>query len=86
MILTYYHGRSLFIKNKWKSFVEKYFKDIEFIGFDFGYYFPSIKISNWEEIKDKLSKSYKPLYISNTMDEMEENIKKNNEYRIGDIK
>lgn len=62
-ILTYYHGRNLFIKNEFKPFVKKYFKDVKFIGFECGNFTPSIQISNWEEIKESLPKSYQPLEV-----------------------
>lgn len=58
--LTYTHGRDLFLKNQFKSFVSKYFKDVEFLGFECGNWNPSIKISNWNEIKNSLPKSYQP--------------------------
>jgi len=62
-ILIYTHARNLFIKNEFKPFVKKYFKDFEFLGFECGMWNPEIKISNWEEIKDILPKSYLPLEV-----------------------
>ena len=58
--LNYYHGRSLFIGGEFKPFVKKYFKDVDFLGFDSGNWGPSISISNWDEVKDVLPKSYMP--------------------------
>lgn len=54
--LTYYHGRSLFAGSEFKPFVNKYFKDVEFEGFESGRWSPSIIISNWDEVKDILPK------------------------------
>ena len=55
-ILTYTHTRNLFIKTKFKPFVNKYFKDVRFLGCEYGNWEPSISISNWEEIKYQLPK------------------------------
>lgn len=63
-ILNYTHGRNLFTRNEFKPFVNKYFKDVQFLGFESGYWGPSISISNWDEVKDVLPKSYKPENIS----------------------
>ncbi len=63
VILVYRHGRNLFTKNEFKPFVKKYFKDVQFIGFASGNWYPSILISNWKEIKDTLPKSYQPLEV-----------------------
>lgn len=54
--LTYTHGRNLFIKNEFKPFVNKYFKDVRFEGFESGNWGPTISISNWDETKDILPK------------------------------
>lgn len=64
-ILNYTHGRNLFIRNEFKPFVKKYFKDVEFLGFESGNWGPSISISNWDEVKDILPKSYQPESVSN---------------------
>ena len=61
--LTYTHGRNLFHKNEFKPFVHKYFKDVKFEGFESGNWFPQISISNWDEIKGVLPKSYLPIKI-----------------------
>jgi len=61
--LTYNHSRNLFYKGDYKSFVKKYFKDVKFEGFECGYWLPSITISNWDEIKAILPKSYHPIKI-----------------------
>jgi len=61
--LTYTHSRNLFAKNEFKPFVKKYFKDVVFLGFECGYWGPSISISNWEDIKESLPKSYKPTEV-----------------------
>ncbi len=62
-ILTYTHGRNLFTKNEFKPFVHKYFKDVEFLGFESGNWEPSISISNWEEIKNDLPKYAIPIKV-----------------------
>ncbi|MBA7532318.1 hypothetical protein ES705_24544 [subsurface metagenome] len=62
--LTYTHGRDLFKGSAFKSFVNKYFKDVGFEGFEFGNWYPQISISNWDEIKDKLPKSYMPIKVN----------------------
>ncbi len=59
--LIYRHARNLFTKNEFKPFVKKYFKDVEFVGFECGNWNPHIRISNWEEIKNILPKSYQPI-------------------------
>ena len=62
-ILTYPHSRHLFSRNEFKPFVNKYFKDVKFLGCNSGNYFLSISVSNWNEVKDILFKSYRPLEI-----------------------
>ncbi|KKN13195.1 hypothetical protein LCGC14_1008930 [marine sediment metagenome] len=62
--LTYIHGRNLFKGSEFKSFVHKYFKDVRFEGFESGYWYPQISISNWDEVKDILPKSYTPYKIN----------------------
>jgi len=59
-ILNYTHARNLFCGNKFHSFVFKYFKDVKFLGFESGNWGPSISVSNWDEVKDTLPKSYQP--------------------------
>jgi len=61
--LTYTHTRNLFQKNEYKSFVAKYFKDVDFLGCECGNWNPSIKVSNWNEVKDSLPKSYQPIEV-----------------------
>ena len=62
-ILTYTHGRNLFTGSNFKPFVNKYFKDVEFLGFESGNWEPSISISNWEEVKNELPKYAIPLKV-----------------------
>jgi len=59
--LTYTHSRNLFTKNEFKPFVKKYFKDVKFMGCEYGNWYPTIIISNWDEVKDILPKSYMPI-------------------------
>lgn len=66
--LTYIHTRNLFIRNEFKSFVNRYFKDVKFKGCSSGNWDPIIEISNWDEIKDILPKSYTPAKIENKKD------------------
>lgn len=62
-ILTYTHTRNIFIKNEFKPFVKKYFKDVRFLGCDSGNWNPKIEISNWEDIKYQLPKYAIPIEI-----------------------
>lgn len=62
-LLTYMHARNIFVKSEFKPFVRKYFKDVEFIGFEFGMWSPTIKVSNYEEVKNILPKYAKPVKI-----------------------
>ncbi len=61
--LTYSRQGDLFTKYgvNFKPFVKKYFKDYKFEGFEYGRKFPMISISNWNEVRDILPKSYKPI-------------------------
>lgn len=68
-ILLYYHARNLLSNNQWKPFIDNYFEQFKFLGFSSGSYYPEISISNWEEIKNNLPKSYKPL-LAVTEDEL----------------
>ena len=63
--IIYKHGRNLFNGGDFKPFVNKYFKDVVFEGFEYGNWYPAITISNWNEIKNILPKSYKPYKIQN---------------------
>jgi len=58
VILTYYHTRNLFSKNKFKPFVKKYFEDVKFLGTESGNYSPAISVSltSFEKNKFKLPK------------------------------
>ncbi|GAI31019.1 unnamed protein product, partial [marine sediment metagenome] len=47
--IIYRHGRNLFDGSDFKPFVNKYFKDVIFEGFECGNWYPAITISNWEE-------------------------------------
>jgi len=58
--LTYYHTRSLFTKNEFKPFVNKYFKNVRFVGAESGNNNPMIEVSNYNEVKDVLPKYAKP--------------------------
>ncbi len=60
-ILTYTHTRDLFTKNEFKPFVKKYFKDVEFLGCETGNWYPQLKVSNYEDVKHQLPKSYLPI-------------------------
>ncbi len=63
--LTYTHGRDIFKGSEFKLFINKYFKDVRFEGFESGNWYPIISISNWDDIKDKLPKSYIPIKTHN---------------------
>jgi hypothetical protein len=70
LYLTYVHSRNVFLRGEYKSFVRKFFKDVEFEGFEVGYYYPTISISGMVEafrIED-LPKSYKPHAIHTAND------------------
>lgn len=62
--LLYRHERNIFLKGQWKAFINKYFKDVKFLGCECGYHYPTIEISNWDEVKDILPKSYQPLEVT----------------------
>lgn len=79
--LTYYHGRNVFIRNEWKPFINRYFKDIIFLGFDCGHYGPTIEITNWEEVKNNLPKSYQPIYVNGELNELHPKYKDMKEYQ-----
>lgn len=59
--LTYTHTRNLFIKNEFKPFVKKYFKDVKFLGTESGNWDAKISISNWDEVKNIIPKYAKPI-------------------------
>jgi len=61
--LTYSRHRNIFLHDQYKSWIHKWFKDVRFEGFEYGYYHPTISISNWEEVKAILPKSYTPLKV-----------------------
>lgn len=63
--LTYTHGRDIFKDFEFRPFIRKYFKDVKFEGSEYGNWYPKISISNWDEVKDILPKSYKPIKIEN---------------------
>ena len=62
-ILTYTHTRNLFTGNKFKPFVNKYFKEARFEGSDGGWD-AKLSVSNYEEVKNILPKYAKPLKIN----------------------
>ena len=62
-ILTYTHIRNLFRGTKFKPFVNKYFKDVKYLGTECGNWEPSISISNWEDVKYQLPKYAIPVKI-----------------------
>ena len=62
-VLTYTHTRNIFIKNKWKPFFTKNFKDLRFEGCEYGNWKPKVSLTNWDEIKDLIPKSYKPIKV-----------------------
>jgi hypothetical protein len=49
--------------NIWKSWVKKCFKDVRFEGTEYGNWYPVISVSNWDDVKDQLPDSYKPIDI-----------------------
>ena len=55
-VLTYPHTRNLFVKDSFKPFVKKYFKDVRFIGTECGRFDAAIEVSNYEEVKNDLPK------------------------------
>lgn len=59
-ILTYYHTRQLFLNNKFKPFVRKYFKNPVYLGSVAGRYDAELQVDNWEEVKNILPKYAKP--------------------------
>ena len=61
--LKYTHCRDIMTKNIWKSWVKKCFKDVRFEGTEYGNWYPVISVSNWDDVKDQLPDSYKPIDI-----------------------
>lgn len=61
--LVYTHNKSIFLHGEWKAWVTKWFENPKFEGFESGFYNPHVSITNWEQIKDKLPKSYHPFKI-----------------------
>lgn len=62
-VLTYPYTRSLFTKNEFKPFVNKYFKDVRFIGTECGNYDAAIEVSNYEDVKNDLPKYARPAKV-----------------------
>ncbi len=62
-VLTYPHTRNLFVKDSFKPFVKKYFKDARFIGTECGKYDAAIEVSNYEEVKNDLPKYARPAKV-----------------------
>jgi len=62
-LLTYYHTRNLFAGSDFKKWVCKYFTGVEYMGTKSGNYSPSILVTNYEEVKKKLPKSYLPIQV-----------------------
>lgn len=79
--LTYSHNRNVFIKDDWKPFINKYFENVKFLGFESGRYEPSISITNWEEVKDKLPKSYQPHMVNGVLNPLHPKYKEMKEYQ-----
>lgn len=63
-VLIYTHTRNIFIGNKFKPFVDKYFKDARFEGSDGGWC-AELSVSNYEEVKDILPKYARPESVKN---------------------
>lgn len=61
--LEYRHTRNIMSCNEWKSWVSKWFKNVRFHGCEYGNHNPVISITNWDEVKDVLPKSYKPCKV-----------------------
>ena len=63
-ILTYNHTKNLFSRNEFKPFVNKYFKDVKFLGTEYGNWNPQIVVSNWSEVKNTIPKYAKPFKVN----------------------
>jgi len=63
-LLVYGRTRQLFAGSNFKPFVNKYFKDVEYLGAQDGQYgyHATISISNWQEVKGILPKYAIPEY------------------------
>lgn len=59
--LTFYHARTLFKGSSYKPWLAKWFGEFEYLGCETGNFYPSIMVSNYEDVKDKLPKSYQPI-------------------------
>lgn len=62
-LLTYCHTRNLFAGSDFKKWVRKYFNDVEYAGTESGHYRPSILVTNYEDVKEKLPKTYRPVKV-----------------------
>ena len=63
VILTYHHTRNLFWKDSFLPFVNKYFKDVKYLGTESGNWSPKIKVNNWDEVKYELPKYAIPVKV-----------------------
>lgn len=78
IVLTYHHTRNLFRKDSFLPFVNKYFKDVEYLGTESGNWSPQIKVSNWDEVKQELPKYAIPVKVESD----KKGILKNENYRL----
>ncbi len=62
-LLTYKHTRDLFSGSGFKPWVKKYFPDAQFDGTEYGNWNPSILVGNYEEVKNNLPISYRPITV-----------------------
>jgi len=60
--LIFAYTRDIFIGNEFKPGIKKWFKNPRFDGAE-GRLFARLTVENWEEVKDDLPKSYRPIQV-----------------------
>lgn len=62
-ILLYNHSRNIFKGSQWKSGITKWFENPKFEGCESGNFGAMLSVTNYEDVKDKLPKSLRPIQI-----------------------
>lgn len=80
--LTFRHKQDIIYMRKggFKPHITKWFKDVELIGYIFEEYCPTISISNWDEVKDKLPSKLQPINVDGVMNKFHPNYDAFKEY------
>lgn len=61
--LIFAYTRDIFTGNSFKPGIKKWFKNPRFDGAE-GRLFARLTVENWEEVKEKLPKSYRPIHVA----------------------